>query len=323
MAQNNRNQGNSDSNNNRGRYQRGAYRQGNDFSSERENFGAIDRNQSDWNQPNYGYGSNYGTSQGRQSFGEAGFDRDFQSDYNTRTGNYGVGNHGEYRGNDQLNQWNDRNRGRFGDESGYGVGNTGRSDQNRSSGNWQGNERRGDSYSSDHGWNSGNMRHGNENRYGNDNMYGNDRSNFERTRSSSQSNDRDWWDKTSDEVSSWFGDEDAERRRRMDKMQSGMHKGKGPKGYKRSDDRIKEDINDRLSDDPYVDASEIDVEVSAGEVTLSGTVDSKHEKRRVEDIVEAISGVGNVENRLKVKTHSYANAANQGLNTYSRDKDIR
>ena len=115
-----------------------------------------------------------------------------------------------------------------------------------------------------------------------------------------EDDDRGWWDKTSDEVSSWFGDEDAERRRDMDRRTSGQHRGKGPKGYSRSDDRIKEDINDRLSDDVFIDASEIDVTVSKGEVTLTGSVSTRTEKRRAEDIAEEVSGVKNVENRLRL-----------------------
>lgn len=78
--------------------------------------------------------------------------------------------------------------------------------------------------------------------------------------------DRSWWDKTADEVSSWFGDEDAERRRERDRQMEAMHKGKGPKGYQRSDERIKEDVCDRLSDDDYLDASDIDVQVTGHEV---------------------------------------------------------
>jgi osmotically-inducible protein OsmY len=116
--------------------------------------------------------------------------------------------------------------------------------------------------------------------------------------------DRGWWDRTTDEVSSWFGDEDAERRRRMDRMQERQHKGRGPKNYQRSDDRIKEDINDRLSDDWFVDASDIDVTVQNGEVTLSGHVDERTAKRRAEDIAEAVSGVKHVENRLRVTSSS-------------------
>jgi osmotically-inducible protein OsmY len=108
-------------------------------------------------------------------------------------------------------------------------------------------------------------------------------------------NDRSWWDRASDEVSSWFGDEDAERRRRQD----GVYKGKGPKNYSRSDDRIKEDVNDRLSDDPFIDATEIEVTVTNGEVTLTGIVDHRSTKRRAEDLAESVSGVKNVENRIR------------------------
>ncbi len=100
-------------------------------------------------------------------------------------------------------------------------------------------------------------------------------------------------------MSSWFGDEDAERRRREDMR--GEHRGRGPKNYTRSDDRIREDVNDRLSDDPFVDASEIEVQVSGCEVTLSGTVDSREAKRRAEDITERISGVKHVQNNLRVQ----------------------
>jgi osmotically-inducible protein OsmY len=78
------------------------------------------------------------------------------------------------------------------------------------------------------------------------------------------------------------------------------HRGKGPKGYKRSDERIQEDINDRLTDDHSVDASEIDVKVDGGEVILSGTVSDRNAKRRAEDIAEQISGVSNVQNNIRV-----------------------
>jgi osmotically-inducible protein OsmY len=79
------------------------------------------------------------------------------------------------------------------------------------------------------------------------------------------------------------------------------HRGRGPKGYQRSDDRIREDVDDRLSDDPYVDASEIEVSVSNGEVTLSGTVDGREAKRRAEDIADRVSGVRHVQNNLRVQ----------------------
>jgi hypothetical protein len=76
--------------------------------------------------------------------------------------------------------------------------------------------------------------------------------------------------------------------------------GRGPKGYRRSDERIREDVCDRLSDDPHVDASDIDVAVKDGEVTLSGTVHERLAKRRSEDLAALISGVRDVQNHLRV-----------------------
>jgi osmotically-inducible protein OsmY len=114
--------------------------------------------------------------------------------------------------------------------------------------------------------------------------------------------ERGWWDRTSDEISSWFGDQEAERRREMDRQRAEF-RGRGPKNYRRSDERIKEDVNDRLSDG-YLDATEIEVAVSNAEVTLTGTVQSRSDKRRAEDIAESVSGVSNVENRLRVKQSS-------------------
>ena len=88
------------------------------------------------------------------------------------------------------------------------------------------------------------------------------------------------------------------------------HIGRGPKGYQRSDERVREEICDCMTDDPLLDASEIVVEVIQGEVTLSGTVTSRDQKRRAEDVVERISGVRDVTNQLRVMRdtagHSWA-----------------
>ena len=116
---------------------------------------------------------------------------------------------------------------------------------------------------------------------------------------------RTWWDRTQDEVSSWFGDDAARRRREWDERRADLraeHRGRGPKGYRRSDGRIEEDINDRLTDDPYLDASDIEVSVKDRDVTLSGLVQSRADKRRAEDLAELVSGVGNVQNNLRVRT---------------------
>jgi osmotically-inducible protein OsmY len=136
---------------------------------------------------------------------------------------------------------------------------------------------------------------------GNYGSYGRQRSD---NRNTGRDNDRDWWDRTRDEVSAWFGDEDAERRREKDRQND--NRGRGPRGYQRSDERIKEDINDRLSDDSFVDASDVDVDVTSGEVILTGSVDNRMAKRRAEDLAEAISGVRNVENRIRVRQQNYS-----------------
>jgi osmotically-inducible protein OsmY len=91
-------------------------------------------------------------------------------------------------------------------------------------------------------------------------------------------------------------------------MRGGEHRGRGPKNYTRSDERIREDINDRLSDDAWLDASEIDVQVSSCEVTLTGTVNSRDDKRRAEDLAEQVSGVRHVQNNLRVQSQGAASS---------------
>ena len=62
-----------------------------------------------------------------------------------------------------------------------------------------------------------------------------------------------------------------------------------------------EDVNQRLSDDRHVDASDIEVTVADGEVTLNGNVDSREAKRHAEDCCDAVSGVSHVQNNLRVR----------------------
>jgi osmotically-inducible protein OsmY len=122
---------------------------------------------------------------------------------------------------------------------------------------------------------------------------------------------RTWWDRTQDEVSSWFGDDAARQRREWDERWADLkaeQRGRGPRGYRRSDDRIEEDINDRLTDDPYLDASDIEVSVKDRDVILSGLVDRRQDKRRAEDLAELVSGVANVQNNLRVRTREEAAA---------------
>jgi osmotically-inducible protein OsmY len=82
--------------------------------------------------------------------------------------------------------------------------------------------------------------------------------------------------------------------------QQGPFAGRGPKGYLRSDERIREDVSDKLTDDQWLDASEIEVRSENGMVTLIGHVKSRDDKRRAEDLVMLVSGVKDVINQIHV-----------------------
>lgn len=82
----------------------------------------------------------------------------------------------------------------------------------------------------------------------------------------------------------------------------GEHRGHGPKGYRRSDERIREDVCDRLTDDSHLDARMIEVEVKSGDVILHGTVGRREDKRRAEILAERCSGVENVQNNLRARS---------------------
>ncbi|MET0384322.1 MAG: BON domain-containing protein [Polyangiales bacterium] len=76
---------------------------------------------------------------------------------------------------------------------------------------------------------------------------------------------------------------------------------RGPKGYKRSDERIREDVSDKLAQQYKLDPSEIEVAVANGDVTLTGTVQSRHEKFLAEELTDDVSGVNEVHNHLRVR----------------------
>jgi osmotically-inducible protein OsmY len=131
--------------------------------------------------------------------------------------------------------------------------------------------------------------------------------------------DRSWWERASDEVSSWFGGDDRDQR--YYDARSRGHRGRGPKGYTRSDERIREDINDRLTDYDYIDASDIEVNVENGEVILTGLVENRYEKRMAEDIVEDVSGVRNVENRIRIKRDQEQYSESGNVTQTAQDND--
>lgn len=265
----------------------------------------------DYQQRGRGYGrSEYGPEPGSERFGSTRY----------RRPHFGAG---EFRGDDREENYFGSGRQSYGEgyaggstyrddtyprdyEGGYGSSESSRrfSDADRTyGGSYQSDLERG--YGDD--WRTRNMGgYTNRTKYGS--TYGRgeygpgfpeSESGF-RTGRRGDSGERGWWDRASDEVSSWFGDREAERRRQMDERREGNYRGRGPKNYTRSDERIREDINDRLTDYAYIDASDIDVSVKNSEVVLNGTVDSRYDKRLAESIAEDVTGVRNVENHIRV-----------------------
>ena len=98
----------------------------------------------------------------------------------------------------------------------------------------------------------------------------------------------------------WSQSQTSERRWESGREQ-GTFAGRGPRNYKRSDERIIEDINERLTRDPNLDATDIEVSCQNGEVTLTGSVDNRWAKRRAEDIAEEVWGAREVRNQIRVE----------------------
>jgi hypothetical protein len=84
----------------------------------------------------------------------------------------------------------------------------------------------------------------------------------------------------------------------------GPHVGRGPRGYQRPDDRIREELNDRLTAHGLIDATDIECRVVNGEVTLTGYVDSRAAKRAAEDVADDLYGVREVHNQLRVRSNA-------------------
>lgn len=243
--------------------------------------------ESDYGRPSYGSGGSGGRERESERYGrESGSGRGGRE--------YGAGRSSRGRGGDYQSG---------GREGYWGGGWENERDERSRYGNPIGGSgfERGYNDSSSSGYSS--QRSDYPSNYRSGERYGERGSEYDRERYGRGGEERGWWDRASDAVASWFGDEDAERRRRMDEQRA-HRRGRGPKGYRRSDERIREDVNDRLGDDYYIDASDIEVMVSNTEVTLTGTVPSRNDKRRAEDIAESVSGVTNVENRLRVKQTS-------------------
>ncbi len=85
-------------------------------------------------------------------------------------------------------------------------------------------------------------------------------------------------------------------------VEEGPYSGVGPKDYQRSDERIFEDVCERLTRHGQIDAHDIRVDVKNGEVTLDGSVNDRQTKRMAEKIVDHVRGVKDVHNQLHINS---------------------
>jgi hypothetical protein len=83
--------------------------------------------------------------------------------------------------------------------------------------------------------------------------------------------------------------------------QRGQFRGTQPRGYERSDERLRELACERLTD-ADLDASDIEVKVAQGTVTLEGSVRARWMKHAAEDLIDDLGGVKDIQNHLRVKS---------------------
>jgi osmotically-inducible protein OsmY len=94
--------------------------------------------------------------------------------------------------------------------------------------------------------------------------------------------------------------------------QRGGYAGRGPKNYQRSDERVREDVIERMTDHPDLDPTDIDVKVQHCEVTLSGEVDERYAKHLAEDLAGQVWGVRDVHNQLRVRRRDETGQMSEG-----------
>ncbi|MFJ4292585.1 BON domain-containing protein [Cupriavidus sp. NPDC089707] len=77
----------------------------------------------------------------------------------------------------------------------------------------------------------------------------------------------------------------------------------GPRNYRRDDDRIHDEVCNRLARDDELDVSDVEVRVQDGVVTLEGKVNDRRTKYDIEDVAERVFGVQDVINHIRVQRY--------------------
>ena len=76
--------------------------------------------------------------------------------------------------------------------------------------------------------------------------------------------------------------------------------GIGPKGYRRADSRIRDDVAEEMTAHPDLDASDLEIDVADGVVRLRGRVASRRQKWLAEDCCARVVGVTDVQDEMRV-----------------------
>jgi osmotically-inducible protein OsmY len=75
----------------------------------------------------------------------------------------------------------------------------------------------------------------------------------------------------------------------------------GQRARRKSDESLRHEIREILTADPELEATDIEVEVEGGAVTLRGAVVDPDTRLLAEELVESLAGVREVHNRLRVE----------------------
>jgi len=69
----------------------------------------------------------------------------------------------------------------------------------------------------------------------------------------------------------------------------------------RSDERLREEIQQRLMEHPHLELRDVSVAVNGGRVRLEGSVPERRMKHAIEDLADSVNGVARVENLMEVQ----------------------
>lgn len=269
-------------------------------------YGSRDYNGDSWRERNEGrYGSSEDYPQNtNRRFGGGRTNRPTRQ--SSQRSNYG-GQGSSFRGG--YNRYNDSPEDSYSDSASYGRrwsrGRQGYGDEQNDylggQGEWHEDfDYRGNDRSSRFG-----NRYGGSDRHG----YGSDQFGGESTGNHGYGSQRTGYGRYSED-SSYQGHNGGSRYGRR----FGEHSGKGPKGYSRSDDQIKEEACQCLEQEGEVDASEINVSCQNGIITLEGTVQDREMKRSAEECLEDVYGLKDVMNKLEVEDESAKNSKGSSKN---------